>query len=112
MSLVYVQFVFIAKVSGSDASPKKIVIEYNVTIKDHVLLANNTKHWVGAGMRSGYQMLWVGQEALYVYKVCIVSLCQTSNSPYLCPYVLYIVKSSRDEQNQLTFKFKHFALIN
>lgn len=55
-------------VSGSDASPNKIVIEYNVTIKDHPLLANNSKHWVGAGMRSGYQMLWVGQEALYVYK--------------------------------------------
>lgn len=55
-------------VSGSDASPNKIVIEYNVTIKDHPLLANDSKHWVGAGMRSGYQMLWVGQEALYVYK--------------------------------------------
>ena len=49
-----------------------IVIEYNVTIKDHPLLANDSKHWVGAGMRSGYQMLWVGQEALYVYKVCFM----------------------------------------
>ena len=83
---VFIQFVFITKVSGSDASPNKIVIEYNVTIKDHPLLANDSKHWVGAGMRSGYQMLWVGQEALYVYKVCITSLCQTTNSPYMSPY--------------------------
>lgn len=45
-----------------------IVIDYDVTIGDHPLLANNSKHWVGAGMRSGYQMLWVGQEAIYVYK--------------------------------------------
>ncbi|KAL9974032.1 hypothetical protein ACROYT_G020561 [Oculina patagonica] len=55
-------------VRGSDASLNKIVIEYNVTIRDHPMLANDSKHWVGAGMRSGYQMLWVGQEALYVYK--------------------------------------------
>ena len=74
INLSSILFVFITKVSGSDASPNKIVIEYNVTIKDHPLLANDSKHWVGAGMRSGYQMLWVGQEALYVYKVCITSL--------------------------------------
>ena len=37
------------------------------------MLANDSKHWVGAGMRSGYQMLWVGQEALYVYKVRNIS---------------------------------------
>ncbi|CAH3026162.1 unnamed protein product [Porites evermanni] len=55
-------------ISGNDESTRKIVIEFNVTIKDNPQLANATKHWVGAGMRSGYQMLWVGQEALYVYK--------------------------------------------
>ena len=81
----------ITKVSGNDASLNKIVIDYNVTIKDHPLLLNNSKHWVGAGMRSGYQMLWVGQEALYVYKVCMTSLSQSTNSPYMSPYVLYIV---------------------
>lgn len=53
-------------VHGSDNN--EIVIDYNVTIRDHPMLANDSKHWVGAGMRSGYQMLWVGQEALYVYK--------------------------------------------
>lgn len=60
---------FVPKISGNDESTRKIVIEFNVTIKDNPQLANATKHWVGAGMRSGYQMLWVGQEALYVYKV-------------------------------------------
>lgn len=55
-------------VTGNDESERKIVIDFNVTIKDHPKLANNSKHWVGAGMRSGYQMLWVGQEALFVYK--------------------------------------------
>ena len=54
---------------SSEESKNKIEIGYNVTIKDHPQLANGTKHWVGAGMRSGYQMLWVGQEALFVYKV-------------------------------------------
>lgn len=53
----------------NDKGDRVIVIDYNVTIRDHPLLANNSKHWVGAGMRSGYQMLWVGQEAIYVYKV-------------------------------------------
>ncbi|PFX24679.1 uncharacterized protein LOC111331343 [Stylophora pistillata] len=55
-------------VTGNDASKNKIVIDFNVTIRDRPQLANNSKHWVGAGMRSGYQMLWVGQEALFVYK--------------------------------------------
>ena len=58
-----------SKVSGGDTANRKIIIEYNVTIRDNPDLGNNSKHWVGAGMRSGYQMLWVGQEALYVYKV-------------------------------------------
>lgn len=57
----------------SDETNNKIIIEYNVTIRDHPMLANDSKHWVGAGMRSGYQMLWVGQEALYVYKVSAIS---------------------------------------
>ena len=61
-------------------------------------------------MRSGYQMLWVGQEALYIYKVCIMSLCQTANSPFMSPYVLYIVEFPRGEQNQFTYE--HFPLIN
>ena len=69
-SLFYTStFRFVPKVSGNDKSNRKIVIEFNVTIRDHPELANDSKHWVGAGMRSGYQMLWVGQEALYVYKV-------------------------------------------
>ena len=54
---------------SNDKKDRVIVIDYNVTIGDHPSLANNSKHWVGAGMRSGYQMLWVGQEAIYVYKV-------------------------------------------
>ena len=33
------------------------------------MLANDSKNWVVADIRSGYQMLWVGQEALFVYKV-------------------------------------------
>ncbi|KAK2548606.1 hypothetical protein P5673_031129 [Acropora cervicornis] len=53
---------------SNDKKDRVIVIDYNVTIGDHPSLANNSKHWVGAGMRSGYQMLWVGQEAIYVYK--------------------------------------------
>ncbi|XP_067040650.1 uncharacterized protein [Acropora muricata] len=53
---------------SNDKKDRVIVIDYNVTIGDHPLLANYSKHWVGAGMRSGYQMLWVGQEAIYVYK--------------------------------------------
>ena len=68
--LNFAVLIFSLKVTGNDESERKIVIDFNVTIKDHPKLANNSKHWVGAGMRSGYQMLWVGQEALFVYKVC------------------------------------------
>lgn len=51
------------------SSQNKIEIEFGVKILDHPSLANGSKHWVGAGMRSGYHMLWVGQEAVNILKV-------------------------------------------
>lgn len=75
---------------GDDKGNNNIVIEYNVTIRDHTLLANNSKHWVGAGMRSGYQMLWVGQEALYVYKSepSLIANLTTRNESYTKRYLI------------------------
>ena len=69
----------LAQVSGFDEPKNKIDIGYNVTIRDHPDLFNGSKHWVGAGMRSGYQMLWVGQEAMYIYKVGRVQLVAMSD---------------------------------
>jgi len=80
----------------SDETNNKIIIEYNVTIRDHPMLANDSKHWVGAGMRSGYQMLWVGQEALYVYKsepsltASFTTLNDTATKRYLIGDKLFV----------------------
>ncbi|EDO37882.1 predicted protein [Nematostella vectensis] len=50
-------------------SDKQITVDFTAVINDHPDLFNGSKHWIGAGLRSGYQMLWVGQEAIYVEKV-------------------------------------------
>jgi hypothetical protein len=56
-------------VSGESAVDNKITIEWKVNLTDHPLLANGSKHWNGAGLSSGPNMLHVAQQAIYMKKV-------------------------------------------
>ena len=50
-------------------SANTIKISFAVKINDHYLLENNSKHWVGLGLHSGKEMLWVGQDGIIIHKV-------------------------------------------
>eukprot|EP00795_Rhopilema_esculentum_P000962 gene962-10728_t len=43
-------------------------ILFSVKVLDHVLLANNTKHWIGVGLQAGMRVLWVEQLAFTIFK--------------------------------------------
>lgn len=53
-------------------------LSFSIRVNDHFLLKNNSRHWVGVGVRSGEEMLWVGQERVTIFKVRISKLDQSS----------------------------------
>ena len=44
-------------------------LRFSVKVHDHYLLENDSTHWVGIGVRSGDEMLWVGQASIKICKV-------------------------------------------
>ena len=47
----------------------KVEIQFSVKVLDHVLLVNNSKHWIGVGLQAGLRVLWVEQQSFIIMKV-------------------------------------------
>eukprot|EP00112_Aurelia_sp_Birch-Aquarium-sp1_P002282 Seg1249.10 transcript_id=Seg1249.10/GoldUCD/mRNA.D3Y31 product="hypothetical protein" protein_id=Seg1249.10/GoldUCD/D3Y31 len=53
---------------NNEATGNTMEIFFTVKLKDHVLLATNTKHWIGVGLQAGMRVLWVEQQAFNITK--------------------------------------------
>lgn len=50
--------------SFNDLQTNTIVIKFQVLLEDHVYISNDTKYWVGVGLKAGLNMVWIGQLAI------------------------------------------------
>ena len=53
------------------------MIDYKVEITDHDQVANNTLHYIGAGIQAGSKVLWVDQTDFMFIKVSCIMLERT-----------------------------------
>lgn len=56
------------KVLDKNQNVNTMKLEFSIKVNDHFLLENDSRHWIGIGVRSGNEMLWVGQERIIIFK--------------------------------------------
>eukprot|EP00794_Sanderia_malayensis_P007243 gene7243-8051_t len=55
-------------VTNTASTGNTVDITFTVKVYDHLLLENNTLHWIGVGLQAGLRVLWVEQQAFYIIK--------------------------------------------